>query len=77
VSDAGKSRWTATCHVCDELTRKPGSTANVLAVPVAGPTNPLASVSGLLVLLATLSAVDSGGCCASSSAIDWYTLVLR
>ncbi len=34
-------------------------------------TKPLASVSGFAALFSTLNVFDSGGCCASSIAIDW------
>ena len=44
---------------------------SVFGVAVGGAMNPLASVSGFAALFSTLSVVESGGCCASSIAIDW------
>src|SRR5262245_51487193 len=76
VSDAGRSRCSSACQLCAYPTRKSGSTAKVF-VALGGATNPSASVSRLASVLSTLKDFDSGGCCASSISIDWYTDVLR
>ena len=70
VSDAGRSRCADTFQFSAALTRNRGSTANVLSAVEPVATNPSASVSGRSGLVATLDVVESGGCCASRSAID-------
>src|SRR6478735_8109770 len=71
VSDAGRSRWTDAFQLWAAPTRRFGSTAYVLiASSGAAAWNALASVTGLAALFSTLNVRDSGGCCASSVAID-------
>ena len=52
-------------------TRKSGSAPNVFDVAPGATRKPFASVNGLVGVFCTLNAFDSGGCCASSKAIDW------
>src|SRR5688500_16319759 len=70
VSDAGRSRWIEACQFCAVAGRKFGSTEKVLMPRAPACWKPLASVSGFAGVLAMLNVVESGGCCASSVAID-------
>ena len=73
VSDDGRSRCTDACQLCAEPTRNAGSTANVLSGDDDSCRNPVASVSGKAAEVCAVAVFESGGCCASSIAIDWYT----
>ena len=53
--------------------RNAGSTAKVLSGLAESCRKPVASVSGCAVDVCAVAVLDSGGCCARSVAIDWYT----